>query len=185
MPKIVENLRARAIQEARPILTAPEYTTFTMRGVAAACAVAAGTLYNYFLSKEYLIGCVVLEDWQAAVDEMMALDRGAHTIEQVVERLYTAMCRFAEAHQYLAAFDIWGGKDGFDYADRHILLRRQIEALLALLETRFGAGPDSGVTTFLEECVKEAANLQRKAAQYQQRALDIQKRALLRNLTYD
>lgn len=36
-----------------------------------------------------------------------------------------------------------------------------------------------------EECVKEAAYLQQKAARYQQRALDIQKRAFLRNLTYD
>ena len=153
MPKIVKSLRARAIQEARRVLTAPEYTAFTMRGVAAACGVAAGTLYNYFPSKEYLIGCVVLEDWQTAVDEMRLLARGAHTIEQGVERLYTAMCRFVEAHRYLTAFDIRGGKDGFDYTDRHILLRRQIEALLALLEARFGAGPDSGVTTFLAECI--------------------------------
>ena len=153
MPKIVKGLRARAVREARQILTAPEYTTFTMRGVAAACGVAAGTLYNYFPSKEYLIGCVVLEDWQVAVDEMTALASGAHTIEQGVERLYTAMCRFVEAHQYLTAFDIRGGKDGFDYASRHILLRRQIEALLALLETRFGVGPDGGVTTFLAECI--------------------------------
>ena len=153
MPKIVENLRDRAIQEARRILTASEHTTFTMRGVAAACGVAAGTLYNYFPSKEYLIGCVVLEDWQAAVEEMTALARGAPTIEQGVERLYTAMCRFVEAHRYLTAFDIRGGKDGFDYTGRHILLRRQIEALLVLLETRFGAGPDSGVTTFLAECI--------------------------------
>lgn len=153
MPKIVENLRARAIREARRILTAPESTPFTMRGVAAACGVAAGTLYNYFPSKEYLIGCVVLEDWQAALEEMRLLARGAHTIEQGVERLYTAMCQFVEAHRYLTAFDIRGGRDGFDYAGRHILLRRQIEALLALLETRFGVEPDSGVTTFLAECI--------------------------------
>ena len=153
MPKIVENLRERAILEARRILTAPEDTAFTMRGVAAACGVAAGTLYNYFSSKEYLIGCVVLEDWQAAVEEMTALAGGAPTVQQGVERLYTAMCRFVEAHRYLTAFDIRGGRDGFDYADRHILLRRQIEALLALLETRFGIRPDSGITVFLAESI--------------------------------
>ena len=153
MPKIVKSLRERAIREARRILTAPEGTAFTMRGAAAACGVAAGTLYNYFPSKEYLIGCVVLEDWQAAVEEMTALARGARTIEQGVEGLYTAMCRFVEAHQYLASFDIRGGRDGFDYADRHILLRRQIEALLALLETRFGIRPDSGITVFLAESI--------------------------------
>ena len=153
MPKIVENLRARAVREARRILTAPEYTAFTMRGVAAACGVAAGTLYNYFPSKEYLIGCVVLEDWQTAVDEMTELARGAHSIQQGVERLYTAMCRFVEAHRYLTAFDIRSGKDGFDYTDRHILLRRQIEALLALLETRFDIRPDSAITAFLAESI--------------------------------
>ena len=153
MPKIVKSLRASAIREARRILTAPEDTAFTMRGVAAVCGVAAGTLYNYFPSKEYLIGCVVLEDWQAAVDEMTELACSAHTVEEGVERLYTAMCRFVEAHRYLTAFDIRGGKDGFDYTDRHILLRRQIEALLALLETRFGIEPDSNITTFLAESI--------------------------------
>lgn len=153
MPKIVKSLRARAIQEARRNLTAPEDTPFTMRGVAAACGVAAGTLYNYFPSKEYLIGCVVLEDWQAAVEEMTELARGAQTIGQGVERLYTAMCRFVEAHRYLFAFDIRGGKDGFDYAERHTLLLRQVEALITLLETRFGIGPDGGITTFLAESI--------------------------------
>ena len=153
MPKIVKNLRDRAVQEARRILTVPEVESFTMRGVAMACGVAAGTLYNYFPSKEYLIGCVVLEDWQAAVEEMRLLVSDAHTIQQGVERLYTAMCRFVEAHRYLTAFDIRGGKDGFDYTDRHVLLRQQIEALLALLENRFGIGPDSGITTFLAESI--------------------------------
>lgn len=36
-----------------------------------------------------------------------------------------------------------------------------------------------------EECIKEAAYLQQKAARFHQRALDIQKRAFLRNITYD
>ena len=153
MPKIVEDLRARAIREARRTLTAPEYTAFTMRGVAAACGVAAGTLYNYFPSKEYLIGCVVLEDWQAAVEEMTALAGSARTIGEGVERLYAAMCRFVEAHRYLTAFDIRGGKDGFDYAGRHILLRQQMEALLVRLEARFGTVPDSGITTFFAESI--------------------------------
>ena len=153
MPKIVENLRERAIREARRILTTTEDAPFTMRGAAAACGVAAGTLYNYFPSKEYLIGCVVLEDWRAAVEEMRLLARGAHTVQQGVEGLYTAMCRFVEAHRYLFAFDIRGGKDGFDYAERHTLLLRQVEALITLLETRFGVQPDSGITTFLAESI--------------------------------
>lgn len=153
MPKIIDAVREHAILEARRILTAPEYTPFTMRGVAAACGVAAGTLYNYFPSKEYLVGCVVLEDWQAALEEMTALACGARTIEQGLEGLYTRMREFVVAHEYLTAFDIRGGKDGFAYADRHILLRQQIEALLTMLETRFGIGTDHGITTFLAESI--------------------------------
>ncbi len=153
MPKIIDSLRDNAIREARRVLTAPGYQTFTMRQIAAACGVAAGTLYNYFPSKEYLVGCVVLEDWQAALEVMDALMRRAATPDQGLEELYNSMRRFEETHQYLATFDIRDGKDGFAYDDRHLLLRRQLEVLLQTLLSRFGADPGEDVTVFLAECV--------------------------------
>ena len=153
MPKIIHTVRDRVIREARRILNAPGYTAFTMREIAAACKIATGTVYNYFPSKEYLVGCVVLEDWQAAYGEMTGITQRADTLELAMEEIYTLMCSFVEAHQYLTTFDIREAKDGYDFASRHIMMRQQIEALLTMLRNRFDTGTDEATIIFLAECV--------------------------------
>lgn len=153
MPKIINTVRENAIQEARRILSAPGYTNFTMREIAAACKIATGTVYNYFPSKEYLVGCVVLEDWQAAYEEMISISQRAGTLELAIEGIYMSMCSFVEAHQYLTSFDIREAKHGYDYADRHIMMRQQIEVVLAMLQARFDTGMDEAAKIFLAECI--------------------------------
>ena len=50
MPKIIEGLRQRLLQEAERQLTEGGYSAMTIRSVAKACGVAVGTVYNYFYS---------------------------------------------------------------------------------------------------------------------------------------
>ena len=153
MPKIIDTVRDKAIQETRRILSASKYTTFTMREIAAACKIATGTMYNYFPSKEYLVGCVVLEDWRAVYTEMIRIAQKTDTLELAMEEIYTLMYHFVEAHQYLTTFDIRTPKHGYDYTDRHIMMRQQIEAILAMLQSRFDIGIDETVKVFLAECI--------------------------------
>lgn len=153
MPKIINTVREKAIQEARRILNAPEYTTFTMREIAAACKIAIGTVYNYFPSKEYLVGCVVLEDWRDAYEEMLSITQRADTLDLAMEGIYLSMCSFVEAHQYLTTFDIREAKHGYDYAGRHIMIRQQIEAILTTIQARFDTETDEAVNVFLAECI--------------------------------
>ncbi|MBQ4186579.1 MAG: TetR/AcrR family transcriptional regulator [Firmicutes bacterium] len=71
MPKIIDNVRERAIAEARRLMLEESYENLTIRRVAAGLGVAVGTLYNYFPSKDFLIAGVMLEDWQTIMSRLV------------------------------------------------------------------------------------------------------------------
>ena len=51
MPKIIENIREKLLEEARRQVMDQGYSTMTIRSVASVCGVGVGTVYNYFESK--------------------------------------------------------------------------------------------------------------------------------------
>jgi len=63
MPKIIENLQQKLIEEARKQAEAGGYAAVTIRSVAKACGVGVGTVYNYFPSKDALLAAYMLEGW--------------------------------------------------------------------------------------------------------------------------
>jgi AcrR family transcriptional regulator len=65
MPKIIENVRGRLLDETKKQLSERGYAATTVRSVAAECGFAVGTVYNYFPSKEILVASFVGEDWKA------------------------------------------------------------------------------------------------------------------------
>ena len=69
MPKIIDNVRERAIDEARKVLIGRGYRALTIRQIANELGIAPGTFYNYFPSKEYLAANVMLEDWHQLTQE--------------------------------------------------------------------------------------------------------------------
>ena len=67
MPKKLDKIKERALEEARQILFQEGYLSLTVRRVAQALQIGVGTIYNYFPSKDHLIAGVMLEDWQEAL----------------------------------------------------------------------------------------------------------------------
>ena len=63
MPKIIENLPQRLLEEARKQCEELGYSAMTIRSVAKGCGVGVGTVYNYYPSKDALIAEVVRTDW--------------------------------------------------------------------------------------------------------------------------
>ena len=55
MPKLLENIRTQLLAEAQKQVAERGYAKTTIRSVADACGIAAGTVYNYFSSKEMLV----------------------------------------------------------------------------------------------------------------------------------
>lgn len=80
MPKIIENLETKLMEEAHHQIETIGYSAMTIRSVAAACGVGVGTVYNYFRSKEELLAGYMLRDWQQCLAE---IHRASDSVEAV------------------------------------------------------------------------------------------------------
>ena len=128
MPKIIENLRAQLLKEARRQIAAQGYAGTTIRSVAAACGVGVGTVYNYFPSKEMLVASFMYEDWQAQLDAMAALP--ADQPEALLRGVYEGVMTFAGAHRDLFADAAATRTMSSGFMPRHRLLREQLAAFI-------------------------------------------------------
>lgn len=70
MPKTIPDLRQKILLAARRRMTESESGGFNIRQLAVDLGVAAGTIFNYFSSKEELMASVMLEDWQLCLEKM-------------------------------------------------------------------------------------------------------------------
>lgn len=99
MPKILENVRERVMEEAKRQVVENGYASMTIRSVAKACGLGVGTVYNYFPSKDMLIASFMLENWQQMLAEIRKEAEG--TPEEVLRKAYTELKRFADTYRML------------------------------------------------------------------------------------
>ena len=85
MPKIIENIREKLLEEAKRQVSESGYSAMTIRSVATACGVGTGTVYNYFPSKDMLVASFMLEDWMLC---MQAIEQGMTEAEEAKTALY-------------------------------------------------------------------------------------------------
>lgn len=126
MPKIIENLEAHLIAEARKQIEQNGYTSVTIRSIAKGCGVGVGTVYNYFPSKEVLIATHMLEDWKNCVRTIAATAVCAETPRPVVMCIYDQLTEFISRHE--AIFRDEAAIAGFagSFSQYHGLLREQL-----------------------------------------------------------
>ncbi len=130
MPKKIENVRARLLEEARQQIEERGYKETTVRSVAGALSLGLGTLYNYFESKDMLVASFMLEDWLAVLEKIkQRLDSDAIPSEKL-RFIYDGLCQFYDGHRKL--FDDSGAKKTFSHAmsERHPILLSQISELV-------------------------------------------------------
>lgn len=97
MPKILDNVRGRAIEAAREIMLRDGYDAMTVRLISRRIGIGLGTLYNYFPAKEYLAAAVMIEDWNALVEQYQALpafDEPLAAVQALFENVRTFSARF-------------------------------------------------------------------------------------------
>ena len=98
MPKIIENVRERAISLARDLLIREGYAALTVRRVATSMGIAPATIYNYFPSKDNLIACIMLEDWQKLMAEFEENNSGHKSPEDICRALFSTVHSFSQTY---------------------------------------------------------------------------------------
>jgi AcrR family transcriptional regulator len=130
MPKIIENLEIKLMEEAKKQLEQSGYGALTIRSVAQACGVGVGTVYNYFSSKDELLAAYLLGDWKDCISEIDRVSCRAKSPAPVVQCMFEQLLAYARRHQ--AVFGDETAAQGFagSFSRYHGLLRAQLAAPL-------------------------------------------------------
>ena len=130
MPKIIENLESRLMEEAKRQIEESGYGAVTIRSVAKGCGVGVGTVYNYFPSKDDLVASFMLADWKeclAAITETGARSTDAMS---VLRCIYDQLCIFIRQHHSIIRDQAAAAGFAGSFGKYHALLRGQLAAPL-------------------------------------------------------
>ena len=101
MPKIIENLPQRLLEETRRQIEEIGYGSLNIRTVAKNCGVGVGTVYNYYRSKDELAAAVLLEDWSVCVNNISTCSEQVETPECLLHTVYNELTAYVLRHRSL------------------------------------------------------------------------------------
>lgn len=130
MPKIIQNLERKLIEEARSQIETQGYGAVTIRSVAKACGVGVGTVYNYFSSKEALLATYMLQDWNRCVDAINAVSTYSDRPEPVLRCIFDQLRAFDDRHKAVIRDEAAGAVFAASFGRYHELLRSQLASPL-------------------------------------------------------
>lgn len=128
MPKIIENIPQKLIEEARRQVAQVGYNALNIREVAKNCGIGVGTVYNYFPSKDALIAGFLLEDWKGSLSRLRETAQGANTVRPVLEAVYRELNGFRQSN--LDLFRSAAESMPAPPRQYHTILRGQISEIL-------------------------------------------------------
>ena len=133
MPKIIENIREKLLEEAKRQVMEHGYSSMTIRSVATACGVGTGTVYNYFPSKDMLVANFMLEDWLKCMQAINAGMSGAEDARTALGCMYQELCAYKE--KYINLFSDENASASYSAAsmNRHDMLRAQLAEPIKML----------------------------------------------------
>ena len=126
MPKIIENIREKLLEEAKRQVSENGYSAMTIRSVATACGVGTGTVYNYFPSKDMLVASFMLEDWMFCMQEIEKGSVEAEDVKATLYCMYQELLAYKEKHVKLFTDENAEASYMASSAQRHHLLREQL-----------------------------------------------------------
>ena len=128
MPKIIENLESKLIEEACKQVKQSGYGAFTIRSVAKACGVGIGTVYNYFQSKDDLLAAFLLRDWRSCMTAIVNASEQSASPEPVVRCIFDQLLSYANRHQAIFRDEAAAANFAGAFSHYHGLLRIQLAA---------------------------------------------------------
>ena len=140
MPKIIENLESKLIQEARRQIAEIGYSAMTIRSVAKACGVGVGTVYNYFSSKDELLATYLLEDWKQCLATIQEVSACSDVPLPVARCIHDQLVAYAGRQYKLFQDPGAAAKFAGAFSNYHELLRSQLsESLRKFCASEFAA----------------------------------------------
>ena len=143
MPKILENIKEKLLEEAKRQVMEAGYSSMTIRSVAKACGVGVGTVYNYFPSKDMLIASFMLTDWMSCKDAIWIGCHEGATPDAALRCIYEELKTFMQKYESLFKDESAGETFGASFQQRHKLLCSQIaEPLVPICKKQTKVEPE-------------------------------------------
>ena len=143
MPKIVENLRERIVEETKKQIVENGYSEVTMRSIAKACGIGLGTIYNYYESKDFIVATYMSKDWNECLSK---IQNDINNNKDILESIYTRLVDYIIEHEKLFT----DKKAEISYASNvikwHTLFRGQIASIIIQI-----CNKDSFLSEFIAE----------------------------------
>lgn len=158
MPKIIEDVKKRILKTSKKRLLSDGYSRLAIRDIAADCDIAVGTVYNYFKSKDMLVGAVMVEDWRRAVERMSGDCRDVKSLNDGLRAIYDGIVDFSAIYKSVWREYSFTGSSLYSFSERHLLLRSQLVEIILPLLSRFRKDEDEFVPVFLAECLLTASS---------------------------
>ena len=153
MPQAIPELREKLLTSARKRMLHNPPLPFTMRELSRDCGAALGTAYNYFSSREELMGTVILGDWQIALKAMYSSVDKAPTILDAMLDIFQALKHFSDL--YLPTFQAYAKQSNPTQMlkDNHAKLIAQLQDPICAALTRFDRLFDGNLPRVLAEAL--------------------------------
>ncbi len=153
MPKIIQNVRGRLIDEAKRQIVEEGYDSVTIRGIAKGCGLGLGTFYNYFKSKDMLIATFLLDDWKERMRRVRRTSENESDPMAVVHNVYDELAQFIDSNSSI--FSSPGAIKAFygNVGQKHKLLRAQIAKPICAICTEQGYDDPEFLSEFVAEAV--------------------------------
>ena len=127
MPKIIENLPQRLLEEARRQCEELGYSNMNIRSVAKNCGVSVGSVYNCYPNKDALIAAFIQADWKECMEASKA---NFETAEDALRSAYDGLCQFLKRNEKIfqdAAATLLFSGSGSQYNN---MVRQELAALV-------------------------------------------------------
>jgi len=93
VPKIIENLRDDILNEAINIIDDGGMDALSLRSISNRLGIAASTIYNYYGSKEEIIGALLRLRWETALCEIVRKTADISDTCEALEAVVSELCQ--------------------------------------------------------------------------------------------
>ncbi|MBL4933674.1 TetR/AcrR family transcriptional regulator [Clostridium paridis] len=98
MPKIIENLRDKILDEGKKALIEQGYKNASIRDITKACGIGTGTFYNYFNNKGELAVEVFERDWSMIIISIQAIVKADISLKDKLFQIFLYVDGFLKNH---------------------------------------------------------------------------------------